>query len=184
MDNWLIPWAAGFFDGEGHIASHIDKRDGRVAVQMIVVQCGTIDTPPDTLLRFRDAVGGIGKIKLRHAGRAGKTRDWRPSWQWYATTTADIRTAASLLLPYLGDAKVDQVAAALSRRTEYEGLLVERRMFCHAGHPIDRSGSRGSRSRCWDCHNRQIRDRRRERYHTDPEYRLRRLRKGKVAVAS
>lgn len=174
----LVIWAAGFFDGEGYIGAHVDPRDGRVALRMSVVQCGTVTDPSDTLLRFKEAVGGIGSIGQRNKGRRGKTRDWRPSWCWYANTTDDIRTVAHLLLPYLGDAKVTQVAGALSQRSEYQQLLYERKSFCQRGHELDPTGPRGPRRTCWECHgvaSRAAGLRRSERYRTDPDFRARLL---------
>lgn len=123
-------WAAGFFDGEGSIGAYTDKRDGSVLLRMSVTQSSDCaDSPPPALARFKAAVGGVGALYPREASHIGT----KPIWVWHAQSLGDVRSAAAVLLPHLS-VKADDVFAALATRTEYEGLLADRRRFCAAGH--------------------------------------------------
>ena len=126
-----LAWAAGFFDGEGTIGNGRDVRHGgSVNIQMSVVQAGTVDNPPDSLVRFRDAVGG-GKIYHRktNKGRFGS----KPLWAWRATGN-EAESIFNMLRPFLCLAKLDQGASALAFRHEWLGLKNDRMRFCIRGH--------------------------------------------------
>lgn len=126
----MIAWAAGFFDGEGSITACQDNKNGRrISVQMSVAQSGPVDTPPLSLVRFQETVG-VGKIYPRPVDdRLGK----KPMWYWRASNVGDIRAAVSILVPYLIE-KLDQVADAMARRHEWEGLFADRQQSCKRGH--------------------------------------------------
>lgn len=127
----MIAWAAGFFDGEGSITACRDNKNGRrISVQMSVAQSGPIDRPPLSLIRFHETIGGVGKIYPRpFDDRLGK----KPMWYWRASNVDDVRRVVSTLVPYLIE-KIDQVAEAMARRHEWEGLFADRQRFCKRGH--------------------------------------------------
>ena len=154
-DETLRAWAAGFFDGEGSISAVMDNRHRRTCtVQMTVVQAGSETDPPDTLVRFLDAVG-VGKLARRTTtGRLGT----KPLWTWRATNIDDIRHAVDRLLPYLGNAKTEQIAKAMAIRTEFTELKADIARFCKKGHELTHRGSSDRTYRCWVCHNEYARD--------------------------
>lgn len=77
-------WAAGFFDGEGHV--RLGGRFRQVSVHQ---------TDRTVLERFQQAVGGVGTI-----GPVEKRPGRSPIWQWWACGENAL-TAADCLLPYV-----------------------------------------------------------------------------------
>lgn len=160
-NNHHIAWAAGFFDGEGHIGAVKDnRRGGTYAVSMCVVQAGATNIPPDTLLRFQN-IAGCGTIAKRSAsGRLGH----RQQWVWRVSRVPEIREFAGRLFPYLGTAKADQISMALALRTENEELRADRKAFCPRGHWARERGQSARKFHCRECSvefTRQYRRRRR-----------------------
>jgi hypothetical protein len=56
-DHYLVAWAAGLYDGEGSASMFMPQRRKTARRQMQVSQGGSVDSPPEVLLRFRDVVG-------------------------------------------------------------------------------------------------------------------------------
>jgi hypothetical protein len=128
-----IAWAAGFFDGEGWIGAQPKDPSSRwVRLSMTVVHTGPEDRPPAALERFQAAVGGVGHIYGR--GPSDRLGD-KPIWSWSCEKLPDVRDIVALLLPFL-TVKVDQVATAIARRNEYEGLRADLKRFCKRGHDM------------------------------------------------
>jgi hypothetical protein len=92
-----LAWAAGFFDGEGHIAYR--KR----RLMMAVAQ-----TNREPLERFLDAVGG-GRIY----GPYSKGQQVKQVWHWQATG-ANVIPLMEKLLPYLCSIKATAYREALA----------------------------------------------------------------------
>lgn len=154
-----LAWAAGFFDGEGYCGV-----TGR-SIRIIVVQTGDEAEPPDTLVRFREFVGH-GRIARRQ--RVAKYPHWSPTWVLSVTSANEVKAVAALLLPYLCQAKREQIEAALLARHDYEVDKVERHRLCRNGHAISRFGGR---RRCRECHRLAVNRNRKRRYHADSEFR-------------
>ena len=100
MDNHVLAWAAGFFDGEGWAAA---KQRG---VQSRINQAG-LDGIPEVLLKFREIVG-VGRIKgpVLEEGK-------QPLYFWEATSRPDLTRVADVIGPWICPAK----------RTEFESAL-------------------------------------------------------------
>lgn len=78
-------WAAGFFDGEGHVRAWLDGRN------WLDICLSASNTDKKTILRFKTIVGQ-GQIFLR------KTKT-RPIWIWSASTQQGAKVAR-LLYPF------------------------------------------------------------------------------------
>jgi hypothetical protein len=122
---WWMPWAAGFFDGEGStLVTNKNPRRRRdfPTLKVIVTQHGAGGIP-DTLTRFV-AVAGCGKINGPYQYRGYKT----PRYYW-SVTDRDAAYVLRILWPYLGKVKreqarrsVDLVNASFVHRREYGGI--------------------------------------------------------------
>ena len=98
-----LAWAAGFFEGEGHI--RVDPQTAKktkgynsIATQITLTQKGTATAPPDVLVKFADLFPG-GKI-YREKGRDL----WRYtiSKKWY------VKAALKSMLPWLGQRRSEK----------------------------------------------------------------------------
>lgn len=106
-----LAWAAGFFDGEGTavltntrpIPSRIGVRSQeRIGVRLAVTQ----HYRPDTVIRFHESVGGLGRITGPHSS---KGTAWHPRWDWSATRIAHVLAVVPMLWPFLSEPKRDQI---------------------------------------------------------------------------
>src|SRR6266545_8210041 len=62
LDRADLAWAAGFFDGEGSTMLHTDEsRPGYLRLEVAVPQADHNGVPA-VLIRFKDAIGGLGRI--------------------------------------------------------------------------------------------------------------------------
>lgn len=105
LDEELLAWAAGFFDGEGStIARNHSRRPHYKQLVVSVPQSGRDATPPDVLVRFRTAVLGMGEIVEPNAEHV---------WVWRSRGRVDGELTLALLWPYLGAVKRAQAVAAL-----------------------------------------------------------------------
>jgi hypothetical protein len=96
-------WAAGFFEGEGHIRcekSTQAKRHGynSYSTQLTMTQKGTIDGPPDVLVKFADLFPG-GKI-YREKGR--------DLWRWTISQKGLVKSTLMSMLPWFGERRADK----------------------------------------------------------------------------
>ena len=96
-------WAAGFFEGEGHIRCELStqaKRHGynSYSTQLTLTQKGTLESPPDVLVKFANLFPG-GKIY-----REGS----RDLWRWTLSQKGLVKSALMSMLPWLGDRRSDK----------------------------------------------------------------------------
>jgi hypothetical protein len=107
IDRQELAWAAGFFDGEGHVCLHRCTPNGRGRAEGYVsleVTISQID--PRVLYRFAEAVGH-GRI-LGPYGYSKKTQaNWRPFWV-YKAYGAKARAAMQGISPWLSAVKAEQ----------------------------------------------------------------------------
>ena len=108
-----LAWAAGFFDGEGHvsIAKPKPRQRGRAV-------CRVNQICREELDRFQRAVG-VGVVSGPYGPYSGNRR---PQWCWIANTVEEIGRVASLLRPYLCSRKLadfDRVFAALEEGVRF-----------------------------------------------------------------
>jgi hypothetical protein len=96
LDRAELAWAAGFFDGEGSTIVHTDEaRPGYLRLEVCVPQAGR-DGVPAVLLRFRKAVGGLGRI-------VGPEDD--NLYKWIAGARLEAMAAITLIWDHLGRVK-------------------------------------------------------------------------------
>ena len=90
-------WAAGFFDGEGHISvipNTNSKRHGynSMQTQITLTQKGTETDPPDILIKFADLFPG-GKIY----------KERTDLWRYVLTKKWYVKAALKSMLPWFGE---------------------------------------------------------------------------------
>lgn len=120
VDREKLAWAAGFFDGEGHIGCttayrrEYVKQDGDVTTHTsdrLAMQISQVDR--GGLERFLDAVGGLGSIE-------GPYDDGRehsqPISMWRVSGVDRVERVVCLLWPWLGKVKRCQAEDALGRK--------------------------------------------------------------------
>lgn len=115
-----LAWAAGFFDGEGHITARRNSPRSRT-LHILIPQ-----TDPRVLYRFKNAVLGIGKVSdtpsvnLMHP-------NWKPRWNYWAGSFENCQAIAIMLWPFLSEVKRDQVTVALQEIKEHRATVPSRR---------------------------------------------------------
>lgn len=126
-----VAWAAGFFDGEGSASCAAygqPRKDGtrHYRIVLSVSQCGAGPAPAE-LVRFQKVVG-VGSIY----GPLHRHANWKPMWQWQATSRDDIENTIDQLWPWLCSTKREQIEAAC--RAYYEALdrRFQRKLFRRA----------------------------------------------------
>ena len=109
MSRALAPWAAGFFVGEGWIARIASARWPQLRAGITQASASGV---PDTLVRFKAAVGGHGTI----SGPTTGSNPWSrlPQYRWYATSNIGTQTVIDLLWPWLDERKRRQASTAMS----------------------------------------------------------------------
>lgn len=96
-----LAWAAGLFDGEGHVRharrlSRYGTHRVFIGYQLIVGQ-----KTPHVLLRFQTAVGGLGKVYRRKSGL----------WIFFASSFEDVQAIIAMLWRWLSPVKRTQARA-------------------------------------------------------------------------
>lgn len=111
-----LAWAAGFFDGEGctWLAERTEK--GRLSGMTIGMQVSQSsffnDKPPIELVRFKNAVLGIGRYGRRNEARkAGH----KYSWDWRVNTWKEVQAVGALLFAFWSDTKRQQFLEAMKK---------------------------------------------------------------------
>jgi len=103
LDQELLAWAAGFFDGEGTTCARTDsRRPDYFQLDVSVPQKGT-DRAPQVLLRFQTAMFGVGAIYPEPDGL----------WKWRAGGRITAEMALALMWPWLGEVKRVQAQFAM-----------------------------------------------------------------------
>jgi hypothetical protein len=111
MDEHELAWAAGFFDGDGWTAV-VRPRSRRTGQALAQINQSSLDGVPETLIRFRDAVG-VGRI-----GGPKIEEGREPLYWWVASSRSDVERTGRLILPWLSGQKRDQFAAAVGLRSD------------------------------------------------------------------
>lgn len=108
-----LAWAAGFFDGEGHVRSCMtNTRGGRVQPYRDWF-LSISQVHPAVLERFRAAVGGIGTIGGPYKRKNPNAQD---VYRFAAGGFHHVQAIGAMLLPFLSPVKVEQFEASLSWR--------------------------------------------------------------------
>jgi hypothetical protein len=125
LDEELLAWAAGFFDGEGStIAKSSRRRPDYFQLDVSVPQCDH-DGVPEVLVKFKRAMLGCGAIYPQH-------RD--DLYKWSAGGRIVSEMALALMWPWLGAVKREQAQAAMALvDAQYAG---GRRMLPARSRPI------------------------------------------------
>ena len=109
MDRYELAWAAGFFDGEGW-ASAVAAEGRRTRQPHARINQADPDGVPEVLLRFRRAVGGLGRI-----GGPYIEEGREPLYWWQISSRGDVELLHHFLLPWLGQVKLREFSVALDR---------------------------------------------------------------------
>jgi hypothetical protein len=128
MDTHELAWAAGFFDGEGHIGASNTRRD-------IYLSISQIDRR--VLDRFRDAIG-VGRVYGPYEHPVMKSRkNEQPRFYFQCQSYQHVQAIAAMLWKWLSPVKREQVSGVLgSARKHPIGLrLASRWKTCRRGHP-------------------------------------------------
>jgi len=95
-----LAWAAGFFDGEGCVSAR--ERDDSAKIEINIGQANS----PETLIRFKNAVGGIGKIGGPYPPKRNSNHS--PYFKYWATSFERVQFIAGCLWPFLCSVKRGQ----------------------------------------------------------------------------
>ena len=108
MDSRELAWAAGFFDGEGW-SGLVREKERRTTQPQARINQADPHGVPEVLLRFQSAVG---------FGRVGGPyeKDGRIDlYAWHVSSRGDVELLHHLLMPWLGQVKLDKFGRALGR---------------------------------------------------------------------
>lgn len=104
-------WAAGLFDGEGTFGAYPNARmrPSWRGVSMEIPQASATNVP-ETLLRFRDALG-VGTV----TGPRIVPSPWSrlPQYRWQASGRHVVSAAIKVIWPWLGPVKRAEIRAAM-----------------------------------------------------------------------
>lgn len=114
-DQFELAWAAGFFDGEGWVASGMSSNGTKKRYRHLALTISQVD--PEVLERFAKAVGR-GIVRQPYAPDARGNR--RPLWRYDAYGHCCVPAIIDLLWPYLSSIKRKQASEALLRYEESE----------------------------------------------------------------
>lgn len=144
MDRESLAWAAGVFDGEGHVG----RTASRNRIYLDISQASTTGVP-QMLTRIQNAVG-FGHVRgpYQVPGR-------KPIYRYEIARVEHIQAFAAMLWPWLGDVKREDFRRVLSewaaahRPRGYNG---EPRTHCAQGHSFAEHGFHNGRQRkCRIC---------------------------------
>jgi len=109
VDRYELAWAAGFFDGEGWANAVRHGRGDKLRPQARVNQADPTGVP-QVLTRFQTALGGLGRIGGPYV------EDGRLDlYRWEASSQGDVELLHHLLMPWLGQVKLNEFSSALGR---------------------------------------------------------------------
>jgi hypothetical protein len=104
-----LAWAAGFFDGEGSTCGGVSRKGAAWLTMPIHQLTDSSDDPnSSTLERFRNAVGGLGRIYER--------RERADMHVWTVGAFEDVQAVGAMLWPFLSQPKQKQFSKALEAR--------------------------------------------------------------------
>jgi len=96
-DRELLAWAAGLFEGEGHIKHRRYNRSSRPGETAMQRGLTLTMADEDVVRRFHEIVG-VGSVNFSKRARP----HWSDQWRWDCTSWPDVRTLLHQFLPYLG----------------------------------------------------------------------------------
>jgi len=129
-----IAWAAGFYDGEGCTLAAGRRRYPKITIS----QAGPLARPPQVLVRFRQAVGGVGYVTGPELDDSGKHK---PRWTYHLQGGDPVSAVVGVMWPFLGDVKRAQADWVLTRYYAQSPYL--RRPGVTRGRPLSRTCKRG-----------------------------------------
>lgn len=136
-----LAWAAGFFDGEGHVSA----RKGQTAAWRMVVQANQCDRR--VLDRFRAAVG-VGYILGPYKKGPANHRD---TYMWRVAGFEQSQAVVAMLWPFLSEVKREQALTALRAMRDWHR---DRDEWCrkrlHRFADVGRTSWGGSCRGCYD----------------------------------
>ena len=97
-----LAWAAGFFDGEGHVRCNVG---GRIALTIAQID-------PTVLIRFQSAMGGLGKLYGPYKQKVPNGHEY---WQYSVNGFVKVQQVLVLLWSYLSLVKREQFRVAMLR---------------------------------------------------------------------
>jgi hypothetical protein len=109
VDRCELAWAAGFFDGEGW-ANAVGQAGRRTRQPQARVNQADPEGIPAALLRFQNALGGLGRIGGPH-----REENRVDLYRWCVSSRGDVERLQEMVAPWLGQVKLDQLATALGR---------------------------------------------------------------------
>ena len=115
-DDGTRGWAAGFFDGEGSTVLTKAKNRTNARVQLVVSQASSTGEVSELLVRFRDAVAGLGSITgpyWKHSTPKNFPQSTMPIYRFSAYGLERVQTILGILWPWLGIAKKEQAIKVL-----------------------------------------------------------------------
>lgn len=112
-----LAWASGFFVGEGYVGA--SRSSGSRMIQISIAQAST-GGAPDTLLRFREAVG-VGAIR----GPRLLSSPWSrlPQYEWRTQSYEGVQATVALLWRWLDERKRAQAIESFRRYHDRAGPL-------------------------------------------------------------
>lgn len=152
-----LAWAAGFFDGEGHVG--LRTRRGRSYEQL---QLAITQADRQVLDRFAAAVGpSLGKVYGPYDVSRYNVRS-QPVWRYVSVHHTNVQAIVAMLWEWLSPVKREQARAALTNGLREMRTSAKYRDACKYGHPYTprntfyyyQSGPNGNKSRaCRTCRN-------------------------------
>jgi hypothetical protein len=142
-----IAWAAGLFEGEGHLSQmrHRRRKDGATTVSLLA---GLVSTDQDVVARFH-AIVGVGNVTIRQPSNPRAKRQWI----WQAAAVDDVRRVVRLFAPWLCTRRAARVAEVLAA---YDASPAQRisKTHCPHGHEFTEDNTlrdAGGYRRCREC---------------------------------
>jgi len=142
-------WAAGLFEGEGHI-DHRRYKEGHPAYGKFQrgLVLGMCDEDP---VRLFHEIVGAGRIRIQQPPEAHS--NWRTQYRWKCTSWPDTERILMRLLPMLGERRGAAARALLANPAQPMGAWLKKD-HCKHGHPLSGDNVyewRGKRF-CRTCH--------------------------------
>ena len=102
-----LAWAAGFFDGEGHISTNSDRGWLRMSLSINQIDREVLD-------RFNTATGNLGKVYGPYEFKNSKS----PQYKYQVNRMNNIKMIVQELMPFLSTVKKEQCSRALKKFEE------------------------------------------------------------------
>ena len=110
LDKIELAWAAGLFDGEGHIRGKYKTNSYSYAPVLTVT-----NTDLELLQRFHQALNNLGKVYGPYQRKLPKHK---PYWNWRTTSFEHAQATLAMLWSFLGSYKRDRYVKAIQHYKE------------------------------------------------------------------